>query len=199
MNRQRRSLFATSFTRCSDGGEAPRLCVRTLACSNEIPSSRPLPSTASAVDCSTLFGGFIGTMSRSDSRPQLSAALRSSLALHPRRQPRQRTRPGLLGSENDPSYVMRSTTPVERHRLAYRRCTCCLHGREPTRPPRHSAFRSLPRTLHDSCLRFGPCVTAAPARLGSGLPATALARQDSHLQVTSNLPSALPEAVEVRK
>jgi hypothetical protein len=30
--------------------------------------------------------------------------------------------------------------------------------------------------LHGSCLRFGPRVTATPARLGSGLPATALAR-----------------------
>src|SRR5436305_5960615 len=30
-------------------------------------------------------------------------------------------------------------------------------------------------TLHGSCLRFGPRVTATPARLGSGLPATALA------------------------
>lgn len=29
--------------------------------------------------------------------------------------------------------------------------------------------------LHGSCLRFGPRVTATPARLGSGLPATALA------------------------
>ncbi len=114
-----------------------------MACSNEFPSSRPLPSTASAADRSALFGGFIGTMSRSDSRPQLSAVLRSSLALHPRWQPRQRTRSGLLGSEDDLSYVMRSTTPVERHRLAYRRCTCCLHGQEPTRPPRHSAFRSF--------------------------------------------------------
>ena len=192
MNRQRRSLFATSFTRWSDGGKTPRLCVRTLACSNEFPSSRPLPSTASAADRSALFGGFIGTMSRSDSRPQLGATLRSSLALHPRRQPRQRTRPGLLGSENDLSYVMRSTTPVERHRLAYRRCTCCLHGWEPTRPPRHSAFRGLLRTLHDSCLRFGPCVTTAPARLGPGLPATALARQDFHLQVTSSFAQRTP-------
>ena len=192
MNRQRRSLLATSFTRWSDSGKTPRLCVRTMACSDRFPSSRPLPSTASAVDCSTLFGGFIGTMSRSDSRPQLDAALRSSLATHPRRGPVRRTRPGLLGSEDDPSYVIRSTTPVERHRLAYRRCTCCLHGREPTRPPQHSVFRSLPRTPHDSCLRFGPCVTPAPARLGPGLPATALARQDFHLQVTSSFAQRTP-------
>ncbi len=193
MNRQRRSLFATSFTRWSDDDKIPRLCVRTLACSNEFPSSRPLPSTASAADCSALFGGFISTMSRSDSRPQLGAPLRSPLATHPRREPLQRTRPGLLGSENDPSDVTRSTTPVERHRLAYRRCTCCLHGREPTRPPRNSAFRSLPRTPHDSCLRFGPCVTATPARLGPDLPATALARQDFHLQVTSSFAQRTPK------
>jgi hypothetical protein len=30
--------------------------------------------------------------------------------------------------------------------------------------------------LQGFCLRFGPRVTATPARLGSGLPATALAR-----------------------
>ena len=57
MNRQRRSLFATSFTRWSDGGKIPRLCVRTLACSDGFPSSRLLPSAASAADCPALFGG----------------------------------------------------------------------------------------------------------------------------------------------
>ena len=104
-------------------------------------------------------GGFIGTMSRSDFRPQLSPSLWSSLAMCPHREPFRWTRSGLLGSENDLSYVMRRTTPVARLRLAYRRCTCWLHGWEPARPPRHSIFRSLPRTPYDSCLRFGPCVT----------------------------------------
>jgi len=36
-------------------------------------------------------------------------------------------------------------------------------------------------TLQSPCLRFEPYVTATPARLGPGLPATALAGQDFHL------------------
>ena len=52
------------------------------------------------------------------------------------------------------------------------------------------------RTPHDPCLRFGPRVTATPARLGSGLPATALAGRDFHPQVLVSLPSALPNDVE---
>ena len=117
-------------------GKASRLCVRTLAFSRGFPSGRPLPSTRLVS-----FGGFIGTMSRSDSRPQLGSALRFSLARRPRRRPSRRTRPGLLGSDDDLSYVMRSTTPAERHRLAYRRRTCCLRWTGTTRPPRHSDFR----------------------------------------------------------
>jgi hypothetical protein len=52
------------------------------------------------------------------------------------------------------------------------------------------------RTPHDPCLRFGPRVAATPARLGSGLPATALAGRDFHPQVFVSLPSALPGLVE---
>ena len=54
------------------------------------------------------------------------------------------------------------------------------------------------RTPHDPCLRFGPRVATRPARLGSGLPATALAGRDFHPQVISSLPSALPIGVEKR-
>src|SRR5438093_245264 len=53
------------------------------------------------------------------------------------------------------------------------------------------------RTPHDPCLRFGRCVATPPARLGPGLPATALAGRDFHPQVIFNLPSALPLGVEI--
>src|SRR5438034_902468 len=44
----------------------PRPCVRTLPSRCELPSGRPLPSARLVA-----FGGVIGTMSRSDSRPRL--------------------------------------------------------------------------------------------------------------------------------
>jgi hypothetical protein len=52
------------------------------------------------------------------------------------------------------------------------------------------------RTPHDPCLRFEQCVATPLARLGPGLPATALAGRDFHPQVIFNLPSALPSRVE---
>src|SRR5437867_8464627 len=118
----------------------PRPCVRTLPSRCEFPSSRPLPSARLVT-----FGGVIGTMSRSDSRPRLDGALRSAPVPHPRRRPSRRLRSGLLGPDNGPSCVRRPSTPVERHRLASRRRTSCLRLREQPRPPRHSSFRgSLP-------------------------------------------------------
>ncbi len=48
-------------------------------------------------------------------------------------------------------------------------------------------FEALSRTLHGSCLHFGPRVAATPARLGPGLPATALARWDLHPQAIVSL------------
>jgi hypothetical protein len=58
--------------------------------------------------------------------------------------------------------------------------------------------RLITRTPCNPCLRFGPRVTATPARLGSGLPATALTGRDFHSQVTSSSPSALPLRGEFR-
>ena len=55
------------------------------------------------------------------------------------------------------------------------------------------------RTPHDPCLRFELCVATQLARLGPGLPATALAGRDFHPQVIFNLPSALPSGVEIEK
>jgi len=55
------------------------------------------------------------------------------------------------------------------------------------------------RTPHDPCLRFELCVATQLARLGPGLPATALAGRDFHPQVIFNLPSALPLDVENRE
>ncbi len=48
-------------------------------------------------------------------------------------------------------------------------------------------FEALSRTLHGPCLHFRPRVTATPARLGPGLPATALAGLDSHQQAIVSL------------
>src|SRR3989475_8795386 len=102
----------------------------------ESPSGRPLPSARLVP-----FGGVIGTMSRSDSRPRLDGALRFALLPHPRRRPSRRPRSGLLGPDGGPSCVRRPSTPVERHRLASRRRTSRLRLREQPRPPRHSSFR----------------------------------------------------------
>src|SRR2546425_13347823 len=122
------------------GGKAPRPCVRTLASPCRLPPGRPLPS-ARLVS----FGGVIGTIGRSDTRPRLGAALWSALVPPPRRRPPRRSRSGLLGLEDGSSCVRRPATPVERRRLALRRRTCCLRPRERPRPPRPSPFRgSLP-------------------------------------------------------
>src|SRR5712691_12715816 len=118
----------------------PRPCVRTLPSRCEFPSRRPLPSARLVT-----FGGVIGTVSRSDSRPRLDGALRSALVHHPRRRPSRRLRSGLLGPDAGPACVRRPSTPVERHRLASRRRTSCLRPRERPRPPPPSSFRgSLP-------------------------------------------------------
>jgi hypothetical protein len=120
VNRVLLSLLAASWTRASDGGRSFRLCVRSSVRSLSPSSGLPLPSTRLVS-----FGGFISTMSRSDSRPRLDSPLRSSLVTSPRRRRCRRTRSGLPGPDDDLSCVMRSTTPVERHRLASRRRT---HG-----------------------------------------------------------------------
>src|ERR1700730_9926114 len=118
----------------------PRPCVRTVPSRCEFPSGRPLPSARLVA-----FGGVIGTMSRSDSRPRLDGALRFALVPHPGRRPSRRSRSGLLGPHDDPSCVRRPATPVERHRLASRRRTSCLRLREQPRPPPPSSFPgSLP-------------------------------------------------------
>jgi hypothetical protein len=49
---------------------------------------------------------------------QAEAITIASTPACPRRQLRRRTRPALPGSERNPSSMMRSTSPVERHRLA---------------------------------------------------------------------------------
>src|SRR6266508_4537489 len=136
VKRVRLSFFAASLTRASGIGKATRLCVRTLELSCRFPSGWPLPSTRLVS-----FGGFIGTMNQSDSRSRLGTELWSSLALLPRQRPSWRTRPGLLGSEDGLSHVGRSSTPAERHHLAYRRRTRGLRCRETARPPRSSIFR----------------------------------------------------------
>jgi hypothetical protein len=48
-------------------------------------------------------------------------------------------------------------------------------------------FEAQPRTPYDPCLHFRPRIAAAPARLGTGLPATALAKWDSHPQAIISL------------
>ena len=99
-----------------------------------------------------------------------------------------RTRPGLLGSDADLSYVMQSSTPAERQRLAIAAMLML-----PSCPRKHSASTTKAIsgltccTLHDSCLRFEHDVTGALARLGSHLPATALVTKDLHLHVKHQL------------
>src|SRR2546428_4398102 len=81
----------------------PRPCVRTLPSRRESPSGRPLPSARLVT-----FGGVIGTMSRSDSRPRLDGALRSALVPHPRRRPSRRLRSGLRSEEHTSELQSRS-------------------------------------------------------------------------------------------
>src|SRR6202011_2011491 len=113
VNRVLLSLRAASLTHASFAGKGVRICVRPSARLRGSPSSPPLPS-AHLVS----FGGIIGTMSGSDSRPQLGALLWSSLAMHPHGRPVPWPQSGLLGSDDDLPHVMRSLTSVERHRLA---------------------------------------------------------------------------------
>jgi len=165
-----------------------RLCVRALAPSRGFPSGRPLPS-ARLVS----FDGFIGTMNRSDSRPRLECELRRCLARIPRRGPIRRTRdlldPGgplmfrRSPSVHDPAFDPGGATPS---RLPTAHMLPSLSGNQlglRDLPP----FEALSRTLHGSCLHFGPRVTATPARLGPSLPATALAGSDFHRQAIVSL------------
>src|SRR5437870_5855870 len=66
VNRSCLSLRATCRTRSSALGAPPRLCVRSAVRSREFPLVRPLPSAASAAGSTALFGGFLGTIGRSD-------------------------------------------------------------------------------------------------------------------------------------
>ena len=77
-------------------------------------------------------------MNRSDFRPQLSIALRSSLARRPHRRPFRWTRPDLLGPERNCSYMMQSTTPAERDHLAI-----AMVHMLPSWAGRNSAIRDL--------------------------------------------------------
>ena len=113
VNRVCLSLLAASWTRVSAGGRRVRLWVRSSLRSLSPSSGLPLPFTRLVS-----FGGFISTMSRSDARPRLDASLRSSLVTRPRRRRCRRPRSGLPGPDDDLPCVRRSTTPVERRRLA---------------------------------------------------------------------------------
>ena len=183
-------LLAASLIRARFAGRATRLCVRTPAASRGSPSGRPLPSTHLAS-----FGGIIGTMSRSDSQPQLDAALRFPLALHPRHRPTRRTRLGLLGSDDDLLNAMRSTTPVERHRLAKRRRTRGLPPQERYRPPRHSRFRGLPPAPRPAPVyASNPALPRRSQDSVPALPAAALAEWNSHPYAIVSFTQRTPEA-----
>ena len=182
------SLLAASLTRARFAGRVTRLCVRTPAFSRGSPSGRPLPSAHLAS-----FGGIIGTMSRSDSQPRLDAALRFPLALRPRRRPTRRSRLGLLGSGDNPLNAMRSTTPVERHRLAKRRRTRGLQPWERHRPPPHSRFRGLPPAPRSTPVyASNPALPRRPQDSVPALPATALAGWDSHPSVIISFSQRTP-------
>ena len=58
---------------------ASRLCVRTVLCSSAFLLVPSPPSTNSAVDCSTLFAGFAGTIDESDFSSRSSSAMASGL------------------------------------------------------------------------------------------------------------------------
>jgi len=132
-----------------------------MASSRRPVSGQPLPSTRLVS-----FGGFIGTMGQSDSRPRLDASLLASIATCPRWRPAQRTRSGLLGPDDGLSCVMWSSTPVERHRLAWRRWTRGLRQRERSRPPRHSLFRgSSPHPRQPLSTTLNPPTVQARDRL----------------------------------
>ena len=163
-------MQAAAFTRARLDGKATRLSVRSSPLSPGLLPGWLLPA-ARLVS----FDGVIGTMNQSDSRPQLERRLWQCLATLPRRRPIQRTRSGLFGSDNDLPDMIRSTTPAERRRLAYRRRTCCLRPTEKTRPPRSSSFRGLPphpawllSTLRTPRYHGARKTRSRPARYGFG-------------------------------
>ena len=106
----RRSRRVASFTRGRSLCSVCQLSVWRLANSPRAPST-PAPSLHRLV----AFGGFIGTMSRSDSRLQLGTPLRCKRCDVPPSRTSRGTRSGLLGSDGRLPYVMRSLTPAECH------------------------------------------------------------------------------------
>lgn len=149
-----------------------RLCVRGLGISfgllyKLIPSLRRLVS----------FGGFIGTMNQSDPRPQLGVLLWLSLVARPHRDYCRWPRSGLLGSESNLLYAMRSTSPAERRCLTIATAHVLPSPALTARPPRRYPFRGrqpAPRTIavyasnHTSPYRSPHSLPDCPLRLCPG-------------------------------
>ena len=171
VNRVWAACRAAAFTRARLGGRAVRLCVRTLASTREIPPGWSLPS-ARLVS----FDGFIGTMNQSE----LPTSARMMAPAVPCQHPPPETNPadpvGPLRFQRWPSVHDAAHDPggATPSRLTMAHMLPSLDATSSA-----SATLNLSRlntnALHGSCLRFGPRVTATPAKLGSGLPATALA------------------------
>src|SRR5689334_17048461 len=79
---------------------------------------------------------------------------------------------GLIGSGMCLLAVMCSPPPAEHPPSGITRTAVLLSlVRAPALPPQHAYFGSQSHTPFNRCLRFGPRVTATPARLAPVLPA----------------------------
>lgn len=170
VNRVWAALRAAAFTRASRSCKVIRLCVRPWPVSREWPSGSPLPSTRLVA-----FDGPTGTMSESDSRPQLEHRLWRCLVDIPRRGPAQRIRSGLSCS-NACLLCVRWPRPRRSDELSHDEITCAVFAfREHARPPRTPPPRgSIPHTTQpQSALQTRRYLSARktrsrPARCGFG-------------------------------
>jgi hypothetical protein len=119
-NRVWAACLAAAFTRSRFGSKATRFCVRTLASRAGSPRGGPFPP------CVSLPDDFTGTMNQSDSRPQLGQRLWQCLAAVLPLETNPADLVGPLMFRSLPSMRDPAIDPDGLHRLAYRRCSCCL-------------------------------------------------------------------------
>lgn len=191
MKRRCLSLLAASFTRRSDGGKVLRLCVRPLAFSCRFPLGRSLHHLRN------LRFDFVRWLHRYYEPVRLPASARPGTPVVP------------CARSPSPTNAMAPAGPPGFQWLPFTRDAVLDPGGampsriamthiRPSSAGTNSAstiFGLSGLSCHipcNSCLRFRPCVTATPARLGLGLSATTLAEQNFHLQVTISFSQRTP-------
>jgi hypothetical protein len=162
---RRADRLAASFTRARFGCKDCQRCVWPFAGPVVIPSCRSLFSIAS-------FPSATSSIIWSGPTPIRDAANYGCPSFAAPAGDHRRTRMGLIGSGMGLLAVTWSKPPAEHPVSRVTRPDVLLSlVRAPALPPQHADFGSQFHTPSNRCLRFGPRVSATPARLAPVLPA----------------------------